>query len=149
MITRNDCFLLLRELQNNGIDTTEQINKLVSTQTLPLDVVKFINDNRQFDLSKFYEKIRKSYNTKKSNLYINIVKDIEEPNKILTTLSALLTQILLFSENAENRQMFLKHARAADIAKVLTIYFNNYDLTNCINILRVLKADLKAFESIK
>lgn len=149
MITRNDCFLLLRELQNNGIDTTEQINKLVSTQTLPLDVVKFINDNRQFDLSKFYEKIRKSYNTKKSNLYINIVKDIEEPNKILTTLSALLTQILLFSENAENRQMFLKHARAADIAKVLTIYFNNYDLTNCINILRILKADLKAFESIK
>ena len=149
MITRNDCFLLLRELQNNGIDTTEQINKLVSTQTLPLDVVKFINDNRQFDLSKFYEKIRKSYNAKKSNLYINIVKDIEEPNKILTTLSALLTQILLFSENAENRQMFLKHARAADIAKVLTIYFNNYDLTNCINILRILKADLKAFESIK
>ena len=149
MITRNDCFLLLRELQNNGMDTTEQINKLVSTQTLPLDVVKFINDNRQFDLSKFYEKIRKSYNAKKSNLYINIVKDIEEPNKILTTLSALLTQILLFSENAENRQMFLKHARAADIAKVLTIYFNNYDLTNCINILRILKADLKAFESIK
>ena len=26
----------------------------------------------------FYEKIRKSYNSKKSNLYINIVKEIED-----------------------------------------------------------------------
>lgn len=149
MITKNDCYLLLADLQNKGIDTTEQINKLVSSQQLPIDVIKFINDNRQLDLAAFYERIRKSYNQKKSTLYSNIVKEIEEPTEVLTTLSAMLTQVLRYAKDTPDKQMFLRHARANDITKVLNIYFTNYDLTNCIKLLRVIKADIKALESIK
>lgn len=151
MITKNDCYLLLAEYSNAGIDTKEAIDELFkSNSNIPsLNVLKFINDNRQLDVSKFYEKIRKSYNTKKSNLYINIVKEIDNPIDVLTTLSALLTQILLFAKNVDNRQMFLKHVRANEITKVLNIYFSNYDITNCIKVLRLIKADLKALESIK
>ena len=61
----------------------------------------------------------------------------------------MLTQILLFSKNVENKQMFLKHARANDISKILTVYFTNYDLTNCLKLMRIIKADIKALESIK
>ena len=149
MITKNDCYLLLADLQNKGIDTSEPINELIKSSSIPMSVIKFINDNRQLDLAKFYEKLRKNYNNKKSNLYINIVKEISEPTEVLTTLSALLTQIMLFSKTVENKQMFLRHARANDICRVLSIYFNTYDLTNCIKLLRILKADLKALESIK
>lgn len=149
MITKNDCYLLLADLQNKGIDTSEQINELIKNTSIPMSVIKFINDNRQLDLLNFYEKIRKSYNQKKSNLYINIVKEIENPNDVLTTLSAMLTQALRYSENVPDKQMFLRHARVDDITKVLSIYLTNWDLTNCIKLLKVIKADIKALEAIK
>lgn len=149
MILKNDCYLLLADLQNKGIDTKNAINELISSNSIPLNVIKFINDNRQLDLVNFYEKIRKSYNQKKSSLYINIVKEIEEPNEILTTLSAMLTQILRFSENVQDKQMFLRHARANDINKVLSLYLQNWDLTNCIKLLKIIKADIKTLEALK
>ena len=148
MITKNDCILLLTELEENGIDTKVALKEAL-TQGVTLSVIKFINDNRQLDLTTFYEKIRRSYNKKKSSLYINIVKEIESPNEVLTTLSALLTQILLFARDIENREMFLKHARAFEIAKILADYFQTYDLTKCVKLLRVIKADIKALESMK
>ena len=149
MITRNDCLVLLADLQSRGLDTKDAINTLMGTNQLPMSVIKFINDNRQLDLADFYNNIRKNYNHKKSQLYGNIVKEIDDPQEVLTTLSALLTQVLLYSRKLENKQMFLRHSRASDISKVLTIYFNNYNITNCINLLRIIKADIKALESIK
>ena len=73
MITKNDCILLLTELEERGIDTKSALREAIS-QGPTISVIKFINDNRQLDLTTFYEKIRKSYNNKKSSLYINIVK---------------------------------------------------------------------------
>lgn len=149
MITKNDCLILLSDIEKKGIDTSAVINELLSNG-MTLNVIKFINDNRQLDVSAFYEKIRKSYNQKKSNLYMNIVKeDFVEPAKTLTTLSALLTQILLFSKNVQDRQMFLKHSRADEITKVLNGYFTSWDITTCIKLLRLIKVDLKALESVK
>ena len=77
MISKNDLLLLLADIKSKGIETKDETTKLLTSNTIPLDVVKFINDNRQLDVAKFYEKLRKSYNAKKSNLYINIVKEIE------------------------------------------------------------------------
>ena len=149
MITRNDCLLLLADLEDRGIDTREALRESLKTPEPSINVIKFINDNRQLDLAKFYEKIRKSYNNKRSSLYINIVKEIDNPSEVLTTLSAMLTQILLFSRDAEDREMFLRHARAFDITKILANYFQTYDLTNCLKLMRIIKADIKALESIK
>ena len=148
MITKNDCILLLTELEENGVDTKSALREALANGAT-FSVIKFINDSRQLDLTRFYEKVRKSYNKKKSTLYINIVKEIESPNDVLTTLSALLTQVLLFARDVENREMFLKHARAWEISKVLADYFQTYSLTNCIKLLRVIKADIKALESMK
>ena len=49
----------------------------------------------------------------------------------------------------KDKQLFLKHARAEEISKVLTNYFKTYDTTLCIKLLNLVKADLKALESIK
>ena len=94
MVTRRDCFLLLAELQDNGIDTKKALADLTSAKDVPISVVQFINTNRQLDLAAFYEGLRKNYNNKKSPLYGNIVKEIKDPNEVLTTLSAFLTQAL-------------------------------------------------------
>ena len=77
------------------------------------------------------------------------MKQVEDPNEVLTTLSAMLNQILLFSKKVDDKQMFLKHSRALEIAKVLTLYFQTYDLTNAQQLLRLIKIDIKAFEELK
>ena len=74
MITKNDCYLLLAEIKENGVDTNQVMKRLVSMSSPDIEVIKFINDNRELDLTRFYEKLRYSYNHKKSNLYKNIVK---------------------------------------------------------------------------
>ena len=150
MITKQDCLLLLSELRANGIDTTEQIRECVASPTVSLNVLKFINDNRPLDIVEFYEKLRKSYNSKKSVLYKNIVKELDETNitDILTTLSSLQLQIFLFAKNVDNPEQFYKHARLDEIIKCLLNYAQTYSLVNCINLLRIVKADLKALESI-
>ena len=148
MITKHDCLLLLSDIKERGVDCSKEIKTLMSLSEPSLDIIKFINDNRQLDLTKFYEKIRKSYNDKRSNLYINIVKEIEDTNEVLTTLSALLTQILIFSKKVENRNMFLKHARCDEICRVLTRYFQTYDLISCIQLLKLIKYDLVALETV-
>ena len=148
MITKNDVMLLLSDLEDNGIQTKDAINSLIASRDVPLSVLKFINEHRTLDLTNFYDKLRRSYNNKHSKLYISIVRDIKEPIDVLTTLSSLNLQILLYSKQASDRTMFLKHARAKEISMVLTKYFTDYDLTNCLKLLQLRKADLVATEYI-
>ena len=110
MVTRNDLLLLLTELQDSGVEVKGYLNKVLTSPSVSLDVVKFINDQRQFDVASFYELLRKNYNSKKSPLYKNIVReDLTDPQEALTTLAALNLQILLFAKKLEDDKMFLKH----------------------------------------
>ena len=147
MISKNDLILLLTDLQENGIDVSKELSTTIKNG-VQISTIGFINAHRQLDLHKFYEKIRKSYNEKHSNLYINIMHEIDDTNKVLTTLSALETQILIFSKSAENREMFLRHSRALEISRVLSNYFQTYDLKPCIKLLQLIKADIKCLQEV-
>lgn len=151
MITRSDVVMLLTELKDNGKDVSQDIINLYKSETIPLSILKKINDSRPLDLLNFYEKIRNSYNKKRSKMYINIMRSDEnaltDPKITLTTLSALLNQILQF--DCEDKPMFLKHARADEITKVLGIYFNTYNLEPAYKLLSLIKADIKVLEMIK
>ena len=151
MIAKSDVILLLTELQNNGVDVKEEMSLVLSSPTIPLEALKKINDNRSLDILQFYEKIRRSYNSKKSKLYINIMKSdeniINDPKTIVTTLSALLNQILQYKP--DDQTLFYKHARASEIVKVLEIYFNTYNLEPARRLLEITKADIKALDMIK
>lgn len=151
MIGKNDLLLLLADLEDKGIDTKRQSLQVLRSDEIDLEVIKFINDHRQMDLSRFYEKLRKSYNEKKSKLYVSIVKEIEDPTDVLTTLASMNLQILLFLKTVEDKdkKMFIKFSRAEEIVQVLENYYKTYDITNCIRLLRVIKSDLKALESIR
>lgn len=149
MISKNDLVLLLSDLENQGVNIKGMIQKVYATPNIPLDVIKFINDNRQLDLTDFYNKVRKSYNQKKSKLYISIVREDLNPNSILTTLAAYSLQVALFASKLPDSQMFLRHARAREVNLVLAKYYTDYDLTSCANLLKLIKADLIACETIE
>ena len=150
MLTKNDCLLLLADLKNKGEDTSIYVKKTISSNKIDLDVLKFINNKQPLDLVLFYQTLRRKYNAKKSKLYKEIVQvDEKEPKDIVVTLSSLLTQILLYSNTVENKQLFLKHARADEISKVLLSYFQFYNLKLCTQLLTLIKADLKACEYVK
>ena len=102
------------------------------------------------EVTLFYEKIRKNYNQKKSQLYKNIVisDEVEFPQDVLTTLASLSLQILLFARESKDQQMFMQHARFQEIQECLLEYSKTYDLIPCINLLKVIKIDMKALEYI-
>ena len=148
MITKRDCILLLSELSAKGIDTQSMLNKVVKSSDVDMSVIKYINEHRQFEANAFYEKLRKSYNNKKSTLYKNIVTcdEVDCTSTVLTTLSSLMLQIFLYAQQLEDNKLFLRHARAEEITKVLSNYLRTYDLIPCMKMLQLVKADLKAFE---
>lgn len=153
MLTRNDCLLLITDIElDNSIDKEELENikrQIIHSNSISIDVLKFVNRYRPLEVSKFYEQLRRNYNHKKSKLYKNIVSEIEDTQNVLTTLSSLLTQILLFANKCEERELFLKHSRAKEITYVLSKYFEDADITICLKLMRLIKADLKCLEELE
>lgn len=147
MITKNDAMILLTELKEQGIDVNAQFKELLKSQQPSIEVIKFINDHRKLEVTNFYEKLRKSYNNKKSSLYINIVKEkYDDPKDVLTTLASLNLQILLFGKHVDDLAMFLRHTRFDEIQKCMLLYAKNADIIPARQLLSLVKADLKALE---
>jgi len=151
MLQINDLVLLLTELEEQGVEKSSQYIKTLLTsnsQKTLFDTLKFINDNRPFDIAQFYERVRKNHNEKKSPLYKNIVKDVVSVEEVITTLHAYLLQVNLYSKHVEDKPMFFKHARAEEVSRVLNNYYKNFEIKEALKILSLLKADLLTFEHI-
>lgn len=150
MITKTDCLSLLFELKDKGVNCNEQIKHLLVITEPDIETIKFINDNRELNVRKFYEKLRKSYNQKRSNLYINIVRenrDKVDPKELVITLASLQLQILLFNKTLDDID-FLRNARFDEISKVLLNYYSTKDIIPCQRLLDLVKSDLKVLEEI-
>lgn len=149
MISKNELVLLLTELEKSGVEgASKQIKDALLSKNIEFSTLKFINDNRPLEIIQFYERMRKNYNNKTSPLYKNIVKDIDDVEEIITTLHAYALQVNLFSKKLENKQLFFKHAREEEVTRVLNKYYTDYDITSAVKVLRLIKADLVAFETI-
>lgn len=149
MITKNDCLTILVALEDKGINIDKQMRKLVTAKEIPMEVLKFILDNRGIEVANFYEMLRKKHNEKKSPLYHNIVKDIEDVDEIITTLSCLLVQITLYGKKlTSNKELFQREVRAEEITRVLNNYYSTGEFTQCLSLIKLLKADLLVLEHI-
>lgn len=152
MLKKNDLILLLTQLQESGVDVSSQLKQVIMSSDVSklIEVIKFVNDNRQLDVTGFYEQLRKSYNSKRSSLYINLVREEpKDPTEVLITLSSLNLQILLYAKHLDNPQLFLAHSRAEEITRVLNNYYKTYDLKPVLLLRDLIRSDLKVFESIK
>lgn len=152
MLQNNDLVLLLTEMEENGIEgASRHLRAIIGKPGVSVDALKYINSHRQLDVVGFYERIRKNYNEKRSNLYKNIVKEIDDPVEIITTLHALSLQIFLYSKHVAeaDKTLFFKHVRAEEITRVLHNYYNDYDISSALVLMRLIKADLVAFETVQ
>lgn len=149
MISRTDCFLLLAELKDAGYDITEPQKTLVSNSNLDISVLKFIKDAMDLDVVNFYEKLRKNYNNKKSKIYKEIIQiDEREPKDMLVTIYSYLTQISIFAKDLVDKQIFFKHCRCDEIIDALSIYYQTFDSRPLIELLNIIRADIKLLESL-
>ena len=149
MITKNDCLSILVKLEDSGaIEANYYIKKLMVSREPSVEVLKFISQQRGFEIGRFYEMLRKNHNKHKSPLYTNILKDITDQKEVLTTLSSLLTQILLYGSKLENALAFYREARAEEISRVLNAHFKTGDLEACLTMLQIIKSDLLVMEYI-
>lgn len=149
MITKNDCLTLLVSLEDKGIDINKPMRKLVTSKEIPMEVLKFILDNRGIEVANFYEMLRKKHNQKKSPLYHNIVKDITDTDEIITTLACLLVQITLYGNRLPaNKEIFQREVRAEEITRVLNNYYSTGSFDQCLALLKLLKSDLLVLEHI-
>lgn len=149
MITKNDCLSILVKLEDSGVANIDTyMRKLLISKDIPLDVLRFISQNRGIEVGNFYEMLRKSHNQKKSPLYTNILKEVSEPNEIITTLSCLLTQIILYGSKLTSADKFYKEVRAEEISRVLNNFFKSGLYEEPATLLRVIKSDLLVLEYI-
>lgn len=153
MIDKYSCLILLNDIKEKGINVDKQIKLLTMSNQIPLEVLKFINDSEPIELCKFYEKLRKSYNNKKSTLYKNLMKDdfSASPNdiqEIPIILSSYALQLVIFSKTVENKTLFFKFGRLEEVYRCLLNYSTTYDLSLSIKLLQLIKADIKVLESI-
>jgi len=154
MISKNDLILMLTNLEDMGVaQSSSYIRKVLksTSEDLPrvtIETLSFINANKPLDIVQFYEKLRKNYNNKRSDLYINIVREIEEPKEVLTTLAALNLQILLYGNKLDKSEEFFRYARAEELTRVLNEYYKTYNLTNCFKLLKLYKLDLICLENV-
>ena len=149
MLTKNDCLTLIVSLENRGINIDQQMKKLLTSKEIPIETLKFILDNRGIEVANFYEMLRKKHNQKKSPLYHNIVKDITDPEEVITTLACLLVQITLYSKRLPaNKEIFQREVRAEEISRVLNTYYATGMLDSCLALMKLLKSDLLVLEHI-
>lgn len=152
MLSRQECYKLLMELKQKGLeDTDKYFLQLTRCTSVPLEVIKYINTHRELDVTKFYEALRKENNNRKSKLYINIMKEIDDPDELLITLSSLITKIFIFSKElkAVEKINFFKNVKLEQLESAIMLYSRTGDVTGCINLLSRIKNDIKILESSK
>lgn len=150
MLTNNDLSLILIDMEAEGVPgATEALRKTLGKPGVDFEALRFVNSNRQLDVAGFYERIRKNQNDKRSDLYKNIVRGDWDADCALSTLHAFALQAYLYSRKVSDdaKQMFFRHARSEEVARVLHSYYENYDLSGVLRVLSLLRADLMAFES--
>lgn len=149
MVSKSDILSLLNELEEKGEDVNKYIKELYSSSLISDNILKFLNDRRSFDIVNFYEKLRYNYNHKRSDLYLNIVKELDNVEDVLTTLASYNLQALLFAKKIEDKEMFYRNSRVEEVTRVLNEYYKTFDLSSCLTVLTLIKADIKLFETLK
>ena len=137
-ITKKDIIQKLYEIEEKtGEKTGREVQRVIRSETIPIDVIKFINkfDTKFLQIYDTYNTIYKSRN--KNPLYRNLRnKDLEIP-ELAIALSSLVTKILISCSkiiNETDREIFATAMNVEQLNNAITSYsmFNEIEpLVQC------------------
>lgn len=59
MITKNDCLSILVKLEDSGLNVDSYMKKLIVSKEVPLEVLRFISQNRGLEVTNFLWNVKK------------------------------------------------------------------------------------------
>lgn len=149
MLSKQECYKILLDMRADGVNVNKPISQLASASTVPPEVIKFINENRNLAITEFYRVLRKKSNSTKNKLYKEIVTEVQQPMDKVKALSSFITQGVIAGEKLElkERENFFKALRLKECAKALMNYFENSDIQPLLEMVLLIKNDIKIFEN--
>lgn len=150
MLGRQDCYKLLIDIKNKGINVDKYFLMLSQSVEIPVEVIKFINENRELDITRFYEDLREKHNKRKSKMYYDLMRELE-PEESIITLSSLITRAFIFGKTLSTRDriQFYENIDIPSITSAINEYTKTSDIGKCLEILSKIKNDIKVLESYK
>lgn len=125
-ITKKDIIQKLYEIEEKtGEKTGREVQRVVRSENIPIEVIKFINkfDSRFLQIYDTYNTIYNSRN--KNPLYRNLRNKDLEISELAIALSSLVTKILISCSkitNEEEREIFATAMNVEQLNNAITSY---------------------------
>ena len=148
MIDKQYCYRLLFEEQQNGTNCEQYIKDLALSVSIPKNVIRFLNDVRKPEVTKFFEDLRERNKKRTHKLYGTLMSDTEDVCKLSKALSSYVTQALIFTETMPEMQKkeVFQQLRLTEAIEALNSYFTNNDIKLILNVCRSISSDIKLLE---
>lgn len=145
MLNKHDCYEILFNMANEGLDVHDEISKVMTTENyIPKIVINYLKENNDPTV-KFYLNL--------NNKAHKIIKEILTcDNKPVSTYikiaTSLITQATITLEHMDpkdikSQNLLIKSLKLSDISQSLSTYFNSGDFTSLVEIIKETRKDVK------
>ena len=144
LTNKHECYLILNEMKNNGVDVTDALNEVMCGITPKLVVNELIE--RDDNVVNFYLNLNKKAH--------KIIKEILTCDgatvgtyvKIATSLitQSVITMEHLYENDVEGQNHFMECIGTARLAEALAHYFNTGEYDELIEAVNMNKRDVKS-----
>lgn len=144
LTNKHECYLILNEMKNNGVDVTDALNEVMCGITPKLVVNELVE--RDDNVVNFYLNLNKKAH--------KIIKEILTCDgatvgtyvKIATSLitQSVITMEHLYENDVEGQNHFMECIGTARLAEALAHYFNTGEYDELIEAVNINKRDVKS-----
>jgi hypothetical protein len=147
VISKIDCYKLLNEIQNSGIDIKDTLTELTNNVNVTKNIINFINKHRPQNIYLFYKELQHKNSKRKNKLYQNLLKDNNTETERLLSLTSYISQVFLFTEKMETveKLKFYQQSNLTQCISALYNYVEKKDYSEILNIYDLISTDIKIF----
>lgn len=144
LTNKHECYTILNELNNNGVDVADALNEVVCGITPKVVVDELIK--RDDDVVNFYLNLNKKAHKIIKEILTCDGKTVGTYIKIATSLitQSVITAEHLYQNDIEGQNHFMECIGTARLAEALSYYFQTGDFSKLIETVEVNKQDVKS-----
>lgn len=149
IITKHNCYKILFQMQEDGMDVHKELKSLLNSDQIPLIIIKKLKDENDPVISFYLHLNNKAHKIIKEILNCD-GKPVANYIKIATSI---ITQSIIsiehqFTDNINDQNVFIKNLGIEQLSKGLYDYFSTSDPTNLIISVQNCKNDLQAILNV-